>query len=133
MNWEVVGVIAEVVGAAAVVISLIYLATQIRQNNKQVGEQIRALKLQAYDSSADTFSSFRLAIAASPQIASLMRGFATMDFGNGGNSEIGHPIPRSFPPWLIESAPSARNRLIEQLLLAVPGLRLRRVNGLVST
>ena len=32
MNWEAAGTIAEVVGAIAVVISIVYLATQIRQN-----------------------------------------------------------------------------------------------------
>jgi hypothetical protein len=52
---------------------LIYLAAQIRQNNSQVAEQVRALKLQAYDASATHFSGFRLAIARSPQLASLWR------------------------------------------------------------
>ena len=32
MNWEAVGAIGEVVGALAVVATLIYLASQIRQN-----------------------------------------------------------------------------------------------------
>lgn len=32
MNWEAMGTIAEVVGAIAVVLSLIYVATQIKQN-----------------------------------------------------------------------------------------------------
>ena len=32
MNWEAIGTIAEVVGAIAVVLSLIYVATQIKQN-----------------------------------------------------------------------------------------------------
>jgi hypothetical protein len=32
MNWEVGAAIAEIVSAIAVVISLIYLASQIRQN-----------------------------------------------------------------------------------------------------
>jgi len=35
MNLEVVGVISEIIGALAVVISLIYLALQIRAQNKQ--------------------------------------------------------------------------------------------------
>ena len=73
MNWDAIGAIGEIVGAAAVVVSLIYLATQIRQNNSQVAEQVRALKLQAYDASATHFSGFRLAIARSPQLASLWR------------------------------------------------------------
>jgi hypothetical protein len=34
MNWDAISTIAEVVGAAAVVVSLIYLAVQIQQNTK---------------------------------------------------------------------------------------------------
>ena len=34
MNWEAIGAIGEIFGAAAVVISLVYLATQIRVSNK---------------------------------------------------------------------------------------------------
>lgn len=34
MNWDAIGAIEEIIGALAVVISLVYLATQIRQNNK---------------------------------------------------------------------------------------------------
>jgi hypothetical protein len=33
MNWDAVGAFGEIVGAAAVVISLVYLATQIRASN----------------------------------------------------------------------------------------------------
>ena len=36
MNWQAIGTIAEIVGAVAVVISLIYVAVQIRQNTRQV-------------------------------------------------------------------------------------------------
>ena len=34
MNWDAIGAVGEVVGAAGVVISLIYLATQIRSSTK---------------------------------------------------------------------------------------------------
>ena len=34
MNWEAIGAISEIIGAVAVVISLIYVATQIRQNTE---------------------------------------------------------------------------------------------------
>ena len=44
MNWDAIGAISEVVGAAAVVISLIYVAIQIRQNtisqNAQMHQQL---------------------------------------------------------------------------------------------
>ncbi|MEP1469336.1 MAG: hypothetical protein ABJK25_00025 [Halieaceae bacterium] len=34
MNWDAVGAIAEVIGAVAVIITLAYLAVQIRQNSR---------------------------------------------------------------------------------------------------
>ena len=73
MNWEIISTIAEAIGAAAVVISLIYLATQIRQNNRQVEEQVRALRLQAYDSAGADFSALRLHISSSQQLSSVWR------------------------------------------------------------
>jgi len=36
MNWEAIGAIGEIIGAAAVLGSLIYLAVQIRQNTRSV-------------------------------------------------------------------------------------------------
>lgn len=35
VNWEAVGAIGQVVGAVAVVISLIYLATEVRSNARE--------------------------------------------------------------------------------------------------
>jgi len=73
MSWDAVGAVAEIVGAAAVVASLIYLAAQIRQNSRQVEEQVRALRLQSYDSAGADFSALRLHISNSPQLASVWR------------------------------------------------------------
>lgn len=73
MNWEAISTIAEIVGATAVVISLVYLAIQIRQNNRQVEEQIRALRMQAYDTAGADFSALRLHISGSPQRSSVWR------------------------------------------------------------
>lgn len=36
MNWEALGAIAELLGAIGVIVTLVYLATQIRQNNHQL-------------------------------------------------------------------------------------------------
>ena len=36
MNWEAIGAIGETLGAVAVVVSLLYLAAQIRQNSRIV-------------------------------------------------------------------------------------------------
>ena len=35
MNWDAIGAVGEIIGAGAVVVSLIYLATQIRTQNKE--------------------------------------------------------------------------------------------------
>ena len=44
MNWEAIGSIGEIVGAAAVVVSVLYLAFQIRQNTHSVrGSTIQAV------------------------------------------------------------------------------------------
>ena len=36
MNWDAIGAIAELLGAIGVIASLVYLATQIRQNTATV-------------------------------------------------------------------------------------------------
>jgi hypothetical protein len=41
MNWEAISAIGEVIGAAAVVITLVYLAIQIRQGNQTNASVIR--------------------------------------------------------------------------------------------
>ena len=47
MSWDAIGAIGEALGAAAVIISLVYLAHQIRQNTK-------AMRIAEYDSRAKT-------------------------------------------------------------------------------
>jgi hypothetical protein len=51
MNWEVVGTIAEIVGAIGVVISLVYLAVQVKSNT-------RALKANASFETTHSWAAF---------------------------------------------------------------------------
>lgn len=73
MNWEAIGTVAEVVGAAAVVVSLVYLAVQIRQNTRQVEEQSRAQRFSALGILFDNWRNFRTSIATNPAVASIWR------------------------------------------------------------
>ena len=41
MNWDAIGAIAEIVGAAAVIVTLAYLAIQIRQNTQMNASALR--------------------------------------------------------------------------------------------
>jgi len=44
MNWDAIGAIGEILGALAVVVSLLYLAVQIRQNSRIVkGASVQAI------------------------------------------------------------------------------------------
>jgi hypothetical protein len=51
MSIQDLGAIGEIVGAIAVVVSLVYLATQIRQGNRQIQENTNALRAAAVHSS----------------------------------------------------------------------------------
>lgn len=73
MNWDAIGTIAEVVGAAAVVISLVYLAVQIRQNSRHVEEQARAQRFSALGMLFDNWRNFRSNIISDPRIANIWR------------------------------------------------------------
>ena len=42
MNWDAIGAVGEVVGAAAVVVSIVYLAVQIRQNTSSTRSAVES-------------------------------------------------------------------------------------------
>ena len=69
MNWEVISAIGQIVGAIAVVISLIYLATEVRSN-------ARATRQAAMRSTVDSLNRFAQQIIGHADLAELRnRGF----------------------------------------------------------
>jgi hypothetical protein len=50
MSWQDLGSIGEMISAIAVVVSLIYLAFQIRQNTSQIDQNTEAARASAFDS-----------------------------------------------------------------------------------
>jgi hypothetical protein len=50
MSWQDLGSIGEMISAIAVVVSLIYLAFQIRQNTNQIDQNTEAARASAFDS-----------------------------------------------------------------------------------
>jgi hypothetical protein len=65
MNWDAIGAMAELAGAAAVVASLVYLATQIKQSS-------RVARAQAQDAAAQSFRQVTGAIMADPELNRLL-------------------------------------------------------------
>jgi hypothetical protein len=66
MNWEALGAIGEIVGAIAVVVTLGYLAVQIRQNT-------RSVRASTYQSITSFIGEMNRVIEENPDLAQIMR------------------------------------------------------------
>jgi hypothetical protein len=71
MSWQDLGSIGEFVGAIATVVTLVYLAIQIRLNTSQVKESQQAATLHSLDQTVEAFSRYRH-LLAQPGIAELL-------------------------------------------------------------
>jgi hypothetical protein len=66
INWDALGAIGEIVGAAAVVLTLAYLAMQIRQNT-------RTVKAASHHAITDSMNHISISIAQNPDVARIWR------------------------------------------------------------
>ena len=64
MNWNAAGVIAEIIGAAAVVISLLFLALEVRRNRNSTESA-------ALDTLAEGFNSTNALLASDPELSAI--------------------------------------------------------------
>lgn len=62
MNWEAIGAVAEMIGATGVIVTLGYLALQVRQNT-------RAVRAQTYDSFVSQFRNWNEPMRADQKMA----------------------------------------------------------------
>jgi hypothetical protein len=82
MNWEAIGAVGEIVGALAVLVTLIYLAIQVRHTRRaQQAEAIRANRLERRE--------FHTAIRDSPYIAMII---AKIESGDELTAEEEHRL-----------------------------------------
>ena len=65
MNWEAIGAVGEIVGAVAVLATLLYLALQIRQNT-------RFVQAATYHSAIRARNEFNFAVAMNPELSALL-------------------------------------------------------------
>ena len=59
MNWEAVGAIAETIGVIAILVSLVYVAIQIRQNTRQNALNVEATQLAAFERNIESGNRIR--------------------------------------------------------------------------
>ena len=78
MTLQDLGALGEVVGAVGVVVSLLYLSVQVRQNT-------RSLRASTYQSFSEYFAEFRAMLLAEPRLGLLfgngLRSFSALDEG----------------------------------------------------
>lgn len=73
MDWEVATAIAEIAGAIAVLVTLIYLAAEVRQNRK-------AVQAASIDALSTGWNNLNAQITGDPELAQIMlKGFADPD------------------------------------------------------
>ncbi|MFT6861337.1 MAG: hypothetical protein ACJAUI_001256 [Pseudohongiellaceae bacterium] len=69
MNWEAIGAIGEIIGAFGVVVTLFYVAYQVRQNTKQTDLNTMALEEASDEAMANLSSIARWKVAENEDVA----------------------------------------------------------------
>ncbi len=94
MNWDAIGAIGEIIGALAVLITLIYLAVQVRQAKHQ-------LDLNSAQARAVHMRDLLMPIATDPSLASIMIKAGHPPYGDFGlNSEEAHRFGAWCHAWM---------------------------------
>jgi hypothetical protein len=71
MSWDAIGALAELAGALGVILSLAYLAVQIRQNTKQMENSARAARGAAYQDALSNYQSHLIPIALDAELTDI--------------------------------------------------------------
>jgi len=72
MNWDAIGAIGELLGALVVLVTLIYLAVQVRHSRDLLEDNKKIATSQAAADLMSRFESINLTVARDPELASLM-------------------------------------------------------------
>ena len=72
MNWDAIGASAELLGAAGVIVTVIYLAVQIRQNTNQIEIQTNSSRAESEREVLEAWNTVMADLAESPEIADII-------------------------------------------------------------
>ena len=97
MDWNAVGAIGEIVGAIAVVTTLLYLSTQVREGNKQA-------ELEGFRHTLDGFNEWM------DQISPTSKRRSTTSSVTPGREKCGTPIGSDSHSWPTSSTGPSKKR-----------------------
>ncbi len=72
MNWEAIGAIGELLGAVAVVLTLAYLAVQVRQNSENLNQNTRAVIAATEVAGGEQVLQGQLPVAENAELAEIL-------------------------------------------------------------
>lgn len=72
MNWETIGAISEVVGAIGIIVTLAYLALQVRQNSAHLAESAKLTELNLIETTAAAAIEQRNMLLLNPELMDLL-------------------------------------------------------------
>ena len=79
INWEIVGVITQIVGTIAIVISLVYVLIQIRINSRQLEKTVQLTRTQNWQFVAEDFNTWREMVLASNNAEIWIKGINNLE------------------------------------------------------
>jgi hypothetical protein len=71
MNWIAVGAIADALGTVAILVSLVYVALQIRQGTEQISRSVAATEFAAFERNIEAGNGIRELLILHPAVAQL--------------------------------------------------------------
>ncbi|TFH27269.1 MAG: hypothetical protein E4H00_09705 [Myxococcales bacterium] len=71
INWIAVGAIAEAIGVVGVLVSLVYVAIQIRQNTQLISRSVQSAQLAAFERNIESGNGIRELMILHPALAEL--------------------------------------------------------------
>lgn len=84
MDWEAVGASAELIGAVAIFVSLVYLGVQIRQNTEMISRNMEATRLAAFERNVESGNRSRELMLLHPDLGELfLKGCKGLDALDG--------------------------------------------------
>ena len=80
MNWDAIGAVGDLVSGAGVIVTLAFIAVQIRQSRDVIADNSRALRAQAKQSSMRLHSDYLEALLLSPELRAALRASGANDY-----------------------------------------------------